>query len=227
MDSKGPFRDSSKNGENSSRKEILLELESMGVETIKFDSLSIEELGILLTNLQNLVKANTPFEERHRGINSNQQIPILSEADKKILKLLLSSDGHVSSLVLSKKLEIPLSTTQRRRKRLEANLIERNYLLKGERFGWRMATLFVSANGNTSSLGKKILETNDTVISVTRTLGENGIDLCIDLIFRTNEDLLLLIDKIKSLDGVRNVIWSESVESMGKNSAYYERIIDP
>lgn len=218
-------KNSGKRGDNSSRREILEELESMGVETSNFDSLSMEELDELLSNLQNLCRVNAQVGERHRARNANQT-PILSEKDKKILRHLLSSDGHVSSLVLSKELDIPLSTAQRRRKRLEVDLIERNYSLRVEKFGWRTATLFISTDGNTSSLGREILENNDSVISATRILGQNGTDLKIDLIFKTNKDLLLVIDHIKSLDGVGNVTWSESVESIGKNRKYCQTIID-
>lgn len=210
-----------------SRRQILEELEGIGINTDAFSSLPMERLQELLTNLQNMIKANPEGRKPGRPRSTDIQLQSLSETDKKILRHLLSSNGYVSSLTLAKQLDIPLSTVQRRRKRLESNFIERNYSLKVERFGWRIATLFIStANGSTSVAGKEILEMADTIISVTRTLGENTMDLKVDLIFRTNQQLLSLIDRIKSHEGVRNVFWSESVESIGKSNKCYQEIID-
>ncbi|MEM2140538.1 Lrp/AsnC family transcriptional regulator [Nitrososphaera sp.] len=210
-----------------SRHEILGELESLGVDTDAFSSLPMENLSELLDSLQNLVRASSMHRRPGRPKNNGEYIPVLSEPDKKILRHLFSSNGYVSSLMLSRELGIPLSTVQRRRKRLESNLVERHYTLRVEKFGWRTATLFVSTtNGKTAIVGKDILDMSNTVTSVTRTLGENTIDIKVEVIFRTNHELLLLIDRIKSCDGVRNVFWSESVESIGRNSDCYRQVID-
>lgn len=220
---KGPSS-ASKNDGNQSRQEVLSELEVMGVNSVNLDPLSIEELNVLLTSLKNMIKANVP--DRRRRENMDQNTPILSEVDKRILQFLLSSDGYVSSLELSRDLGIPLSTIQRRRKKLEFDLIERNYSIKPERFGWRRVTLLVSVTGNVSAVGKRILESSDTIISVTKILGGDGVNLMIDLIFKSNKDLLLLIDHIKSLDYVEGVTWREKVEFIGENRAYHRKIFE-
>lgn len=223
-DSKG-LASNTKDERNQSRQEILSELEAIGVNTANLDSLSIQALNVLLTSLKGLVAANV--QGRSRNENTEQNAPILSEVDKKILQNLLSSSGHISSLELSRDLGIPLSTIQRRRKKLEGDLIERNYSIKPERFGWRRITLLVSVNGNIPLVGKKILETSETIVSVTKILGGDGVNLMIDLIFKTNKDLLLLIDRIKSLDNVEVVAWRESVEPIGKNVTYHRKIFEP
>jgi len=214
-------------GKYQSRHEILGQLESLGVDTDAFSSLPMEKLSELLDSLQNLIKASSMHRRPGRPKNNGEYFPVLSGPDKKILKHLFSSNGYVSSLMLSRELGIPLSTVQRRRKRLESHLVERHYSLKVEKFGWRIATLFVSTtNGKTAIVGKDILEMSNTVTSVTRTLGENTIDIKAEVIFRTNQELLLLIDRIKSCDGVRNVFWSESVESVGRNNDCYQKVLD-
>jgi hypothetical protein len=67
---------------------------------------------------------------------------------------------------------------------------------------------------------------DSAVTSVTRTLGENAMDLRAEAVFKNNSDLLSLIEQIKSLDGVRDVCWSESIELVGRNNRPYRVIIE-
>jgi DNA-binding Lrp family transcriptional regulator len=213
-------------GQFDSRKEILEELEDMGVNGDMLGALSMESLGDLLNGMRNLVATHSDVK-RGRPKGTGEFVPTLSDADKKIIHQLFSSEDYVPSLALSKELDIPLSTIQRRRKRLEDNLIERSYSLKAGVFGFRTATLFIStSDGKTMSIGKEILEMDGAVTSVTRTLGENAMDLRAEVVFKNNSDLLALIEQIKSLDGVRDVCWSESIELVGRNNRPYRVIIE-
>jgi DNA-binding Lrp family transcriptional regulator len=206
-----------------SREEILAEFKEMGVMENVFSSVPTSTLARLLENIKGA--ANDQRYAKPRSTLDNP--PILSTVDKKILKALLSSTGGVSSLTLSKELDIPLSTVQRRRKRLEANLLEMSYTLKVERFGWRTATLFISTrNGMTAAVGKEILSLSDGVKSVNRILGENSADLMVEIIFRNNSELLNMVEKMKSINGVGNVFWIELIEPMGKNTDFCERVIE-
>ncbi|AIF84446.1 transcriptional regulator [Candidatus Nitrososphaera evergladensis SR1] len=207
-----------------SRDEILAEFREMGVTDNVFSSVPTNTLARLLENIK-----TAATEQRYPKVHSGgpSSPPILSTVDKKILKALLSSTGGVSSLTLSKELDIPLSTVQRRRKRLEANLLEMSYTLKVERFGWRTATLFISTrNGMTAAVGKEILSLSDGVKSVNRILGENSADLMVEIIFRNNAELLNMVEKMKSINGVGNVFWIELIEPMGKNTDFAERVIE-
>ena len=54
---------------------------------------------------------------------------------------------------MSKKLEIPLTTIQRRRKRLEKEFLEEDYTFLLEKFGWRRVDFFIStSDGKTDAL---------------------------------------------------------------------------
>lgn len=224
----GAVKDQEQNfgAEHQSRTEIIEELEDMGVGANSLSELTIESLGDLLNGMRNLMAMHSDVR-RGRPRGNGEFVPTLSDADKKIIHQLFSSEGDVPSLALSKELEIPLSTIQRRRKRLEDNLIERSYSLKAEVFGFRTATLFIATtDGKTLSVGKQVLEMDSAVTSVTRTLGENAMDLKAEVVFKNNSDLLSLIELIKSRDGVRDVCWSESIELLGKNSKPYRVVIE-
>lgn len=212
--------------EHQSRHDILNELEGLGVNSNALSPLSIDKLATLLSSVRGMMMVSQP-NKAGRPKNNGEPGMVLSNSDRTILRRLVSSSGHASSLVLSRELEIPMTTVQRRRKRLESNLVERNYLLRAERLGWRTATLYVtSENGSTVAIGKAILEINEMVSSVARNIGENDMDIRVEVFFRTNMDLASIIELIKGIEGVRNVVWSESIELIGKNDGCYQKIID-
>ena len=210
-----------------SRHEILEELAALGVNTEELASLSIDGLANLLNGLRVLINSTRDQPRKPgRPKRNDNDMPVLTNADKTILHHLFSSQGHVSSLKLSRELNIPLSTIQRRRKRLQDSLIETRYSLKIEKLGWRNATLLIStASGKIETIGQEILDMSDLVSSVTRAMGASTFDLRVEVIFKTNTDLMMLIDRIKSTEGVSGLIWSESLKLIGKRETN-NKIID-
>jgi DNA-binding Lrp family transcriptional regulator len=156
--------------------------------------------------------------------NGNRRL--LSDVDKKMLESLLASSGKVSSLALSRKLDIPLTTIQRRRKRLESEFLEVAYTLRLDKLGWRKADLLVATyKGTTSAVGKDLLS-NNAITRVCRSIGEHTIDLHAEVVFKNNTELLNTIEWIKSLDGVKDVIWTEPVQEVGKNLPVPEQVME-
>jgi DNA-binding Lrp family transcriptional regulator len=142
----------------------------------------------------------------------------LSSVDRKILAILLESDRRVSSSEMSKKLGIPMSTVQRRRKRLEKEYITANYSLNSKNFGWRTVDLLIATErGATLQVGKELLKRRD-ISSVASMLGEHAINLRAEALVMSNAELLRLLEQVKAIDGVRDVLWCEVVETIGKNS---------
>src|SRR6476659_1439952 len=142
-------------------------------------------------------------------------MPLLSSIDKLILKEMLSTDENKSSTSMSKKLEIPMTTIQRRRKRLEKEFLENEYTLLLKKFGWRRIDFFIStADGKTDALANDLLSLNQ-VTAVGKSIGEHTIDLRVETIVKDNHELLDLLEKLKAMDGVRDAVWSEIVKAVG------------
>ncbi|MEO9295946.1 MAG: winged helix-turn-helix transcriptional regulator [Nitrososphaera sp.] len=216
--------DNNNNNSNNQRIEIIEELEDLGVVTSSLSLLTDGELESLLGSLSSLVEAHAPRRGRPRA-GTNGPV-ILSEVDRKILQRFFSKHGDITSLSLSKELGVPLSTVQRRRKRLEDNLIEISYSPRLEKLGWRTASLSILAGCNVQELGEAILEMSDRVLSATRIIGRDDADMVVQVVFRTNSELMSLIDLIKEKEGVHAVSWSEVVELIGTNTAGYLQVID-
>jgi DNA-binding Lrp family transcriptional regulator len=152
--------------------------------------------------------------------------PLLSRIDKMILKEILSPIENKTSETLSKKLNISLTTLQRRRKRLEKEYLEQNYTLLLEKFGWRRVDFFIStSDGKTDALANELLSMNQVTV-VEKSIGEHTIDLRVETIVKDNHELLNLLEKLKAMDGIRDAVWSEIVETLGNKMSVPSYVID-
>jgi DNA-binding Lrp family transcriptional regulator len=143
---------------------------------------------------------------------------LLSEIDNKMLRLILDSDGKIPSHELALKLEVGLSTVQRRRKKLEAQYLIRNFSLDPTKVGWRKIDLFIyTEGGQTMNIGKDLLKYEDVTYAAT-TIGEHTIDLRVEVFVKDSAILLNLLENVKAMKGVRDVVWSEVVETIGKKN---------
>jgi hypothetical protein len=77
----------------------------------------------------------------------------------------------------------------------------------------------------TSAVGKEILA-HSNITRVSKAIGEHTIDLHAESVFKDNKQLLDLIEWIKSLEGVKDVVWTEPVEMVGKNNSMQHEIIN-
>lgn len=153
-------------------------------------------------------------------------IPHLSTIDRMILKEILSSSEKRTSTFLSKKLNVSTATIQRRRKRLEREFLEKEYALSHEKFGWRRVDFFISTiSGKTDSVARELLALRE-VIFVGKSIGEHTIDLRVEAIVKDNSQILELMDRIKAIDGVKQVVWSEIVMGVGNKMSVPSFVID-
>ena len=67
------------------------------------------------------------------------------------------------------------------------------------------------------AVGKELLK-RDQVAYVARSIGQFTIDLRVELFVRSNDELLNLIEEVKAMDGVKDVIWSEIIEVVGRKN---------
>jgi DNA-binding Lrp family transcriptional regulator len=82
---------------------------------------------------------------------------VLSEADRNLLRLLVDSDGRISSNELSRQLRVPTSSIARARERLEQAYITKQYSLDPTKFGWHRIDLPISIRGGQRTSLVKIL----------------------------------------------------------------------
>jgi len=151
----------------------------------------------------------------------------LSEIDRKLLKIMLTPNGQsISTKSISGKLGIPVTTIRRRRKRLESTFLKLQYILDIEKFGWRRVDFFISIrNGKINTVANNLLD-SDEVTYVGKSIGEHTIDLRVETIVKDNSTVLDILGKIKAMDGVNDVVWSEIVSVVGRKISIPGSIID-
>lgn len=76
-----------------------------------------------------------------------------------------------------------------------------------------------------NAVAKKLLDINE-VTYVGKSIGEHTIDLRIETIVKDNASILDLLEKIKAMDGVRDVVWNEIVTVVGRKISIPSSIID-
>ena len=151
----------------------------------------------------------------------------LSEIDRNLLKIMLTPNGQsISTKSISGKLGIPVTTIRRRRKRLESTFLKLQYILDIEKFGWRRVDFFISIrNGKINTVANNLLD-SDEVTYVGKSIGEHTIDLRVETIVKDNSTVLDILEKIKAMDGVNDVVWSEIVSVVGRKISIPGSIID-
>lgn len=99
-------------------------------------------------------------------------------------------------------------------------------MLDIEKFGWRRIDFFISIrNGMVNAVANKLMDF-DHVTYVGKSIGEHTIDLRVETIVKDNAILLDLLEEIKGMDGVKDVVWSEIVSVVGSKISIPVSIID-
>lgn len=71
----------------------------------------------------------------------------------------------------------------------------------------------------------KLLD-SDEVTYVGKSIGEHTIDLRVETIVKDNASVLDVLEKIKAMDGVNDVVWTEIVSVVGRKISIPGSIID-
>src|SRR5688500_4150494 len=113
----------------------------------------------------------------------------LSELDKQILKMVLP-DCRVTSDKLMVQTGLSLKEINQRRNQLEKDLLVHSCSMNLGIFGYRRIDLMIyTTGGSTLSIAKKLLERNE-VVYAGRSIGEHTIDLRVEVIVKSNSDIL-------------------------------------
>jgi DNA-binding Lrp family transcriptional regulator len=110
--------------------------------------------------------------------------------------------------VISQKLDIPLSTIQRRtRKLFEKEIISTKIELNYEKLGYKRGLLHVYLQkGQLDRIGQIVVEKRG-ILSVSVHIGNS--DLVALFVYRDSKDLIETMTNIKEIGGVERVLWSE------------------
>jgi DNA-binding Lrp family transcriptional regulator len=151
---------------------------------------------------------------------------MLSNVDRKLLKMILVPDSKISSKSIARKLGVPATTVQRHRRRLEKEVLTVNYALDLGKFRWHKVDFLIATESGKTELIGKILLKRDEVIYVGKSIGQHTIDLRVETILEDNAEILRMMEVLKAMDGIKDVVWTEIVEVVGRKTSIPVQIID-
>ncbi|HKO41022.1 MAG TPA: Lrp/AsnC family transcriptional regulator [Nitrososphaeraceae archaeon] len=152
-------------------------------------------------------KKNNNLRINNNNNNHNNNLVNIDIIDKKIIELLLANHDN---FFISQKLDIPLSTIQRRtRKLFEKEIISMKTELNYEKLGYKRGLLHIYLKkGQLDKIGKIVVEKRG-MLSVSVHVGNS--DLVALFVYRDSKDLIETMTNIKEIEGVERVLWSEEV----------------
>ena len=128
--------------------------------------------------------------------------------------------------MIAEKLGLPRTTVQRRRNYLEKHLLEFTYSLNLKDLGLRRVDLLIyTGGGGTNEIAQKLLDRNEVTYAAA-CIGEHTVDLRAKVIIKDNAQLLEILEEVKAMANVKDVVWSEIVRVIGRKRSVPTAIID-
>ena len=131
----------------------------------------------------------------------------LDKIDIQILDLLTENHNNKH---ISKTLRIPLSTIQRRvRRLLEKGFVTSKNYIDFTKFGFKSGSIHIYLkNGNVESILDKVSKIKG-VTSLEVHIGNS--DIIAQIVYQHGHDLLDLITNIKNMESIDRIVWSEHI----------------
>lgn len=131
----------------------------------------------------------------------------IDETDLRLLDLLIKNNSNKQ---MSSTLDIPLSTTQRRvRKLIEKGFIVTKNYIDFTRFGFKSGSIHIYlSDGNIDSILDKVSKLKG-VTALEVHIGNS--DIIAGVVYKEGKELLNIIAAIKRMVGVDRIVWSERI----------------
>ena len=165
-------------------------------------------------------KLSNPQIVSNKKINyKDSQIFPFDSIDINIIRELLAK-ADIRSADIASKYKVPISTIQRRRKRLVDSVLEKKYRIDITKRDLRTGIILANVEkGKAKEVAKIILERHksNAISSSTRINDLNNV--ITEIIYNTSSELYNILEQVKKIPYVSSATWSELVEVVGNNDA--------
>jgi DNA-binding Lrp family transcriptional regulator len=146
-------------------------------------------------------------------------LKLLDDTNIKIVSQILDNPD-IGSLTLSKKLGIPLSTLQRRRAKVEKDVLKKTFTFNYKALGCRVGDLIINVdNGKADEVAQKIINRYKNNVTHCEIRINSIHNILAQIIYDNSNQLHYLIEGIKAMEHVIMVEWSEMVKIIGDNNS--------
>jgi DNA-binding Lrp family transcriptional regulator len=165
-------------------------------------------------------KLRKPAIGNNKKINDrDSQIFPFDSIDINIIRELLAK-ADIRSADIASKYKVPISTIQRRRKRIVDSILEKKYLIDITKRDLRTGIILVNVErGKAKEVAKMILERHKSnVISSSIRINDQN-NVIAEIIYDNSSELHNILEQVKESPYVSSATWSELVEVVGNNDA--------
>jgi DNA-binding Lrp family transcriptional regulator len=154
------------------------------------------------------------------GFKSKGLLAFVDDVNLKIIEELVKNPS-IRSSSLATKLQIPLSSLQRRRTKLEKSVLIKTYHIDLKRSGGKMGDIVINVDkGRSREVATNILKKYKSNVMNVSTRINSEHNVAAQIIYEDTAELHNLLENIKSIPYVTSLQWSEIVEIIGDNSPY-------
>lgn len=171
------------------------------------------------TNVIHNSLRNNKERERDRKsetVTSENPVIHLDKINVEILRNIIKNPD-IKSSDISKKIDIPLSTIQRRRSRLETStILRKNYTIDYHRLGLRIADLLIKVSkGDIETIvGDIVKQHSKSILEVTIRIGQPNINLMVRVTYKDNDEIYEIMRTVNTIKNLECVQWSEILKEI-------------
>lgn len=165
---------------------------------------------------------NTAKKSRNISIDYTQFTISGSMFDKLDIRILqeMIKNSSINSSEISAKIGIPLSTIQRRRKRLEnSTILEKKLQINAKKIGLRTADLLIKVSkGEIDIVADEIVnEHSNSVLEISSRVGQLDTNMVVRIVYKDSDELLRIMNKISRIEFIESIQWTEIVNIILQN----------
>ncbi len=123
----------------------------------------------------------------------------------------------IKSSEISEKIDIPLSTIQRRRSRIETSaVLKKSFEIDFHKLGLRVADLLIKiSKGDIETIVSDIVKQHSkSILEVTVRLGQPDINLVVRITYKDNDEVYGIMRTFNTIEHIDSIQWSELLKEV-------------
>jgi DNA-binding Lrp family transcriptional regulator len=166
------------------------------------------------TNIQN--PSRKVRERKIRISTSENPVIFLDKINIEILRNIIRNPD-IKSSEISEKIDIPLSTIQRRRSRIETSaVLKKSFEIDFHRLGMRVADLLIKiTKGDIETIVSEIVKQHSkSILEITVRLGQPDINIVARIAYKDNDEIYEIMRTFNTIEHLDSIQWSEILKEV-------------
>jgi DNA-binding Lrp family transcriptional regulator len=147
----------------------------------------------------------------------------------KILENIITNPD-VKSAEIAKKINVPLSTIQRRRARIEkSTMLQKKFEVDTKKIGLRTADMLIKVTkGQIENVASEIVRLHSkSILEISVRIGQLDFNLVVKVVYKDSDEIYEIIKTVNTFDYVESVQWSEIVRIiLRKENGLVENLLE-